>query len=187
MCDADVQQAILNTLLAERFEYSEPFTAGGATGDYVISSPYNTECEWAIISAASGSSGTTGTGSFVLSSHAKQPNLAWAGGDSLGLASNGRDSSTVLKAYAQQLGNNQSITFTPVWVPLLGNAGLYLAITAGANTTLTVTVMFRRLIEKQLPLPPRQTAQGHHRMGGRAERSRGTLYEEGRTGAGYGR
>ncbi len=60
MCDDESKQLlqhILDALESDTYEFSDPFTIGGATGNYQIASPYNTEAEWAIVSA-------TGIGTF---------------------------------------------------------------------------------------------------------------------------
>ena len=53
----DVLLHILAKLDSDPYEYSDPYTIGGATGNYSLFSPYNTEAEWAIIAA-------TGLGTF---------------------------------------------------------------------------------------------------------------------------
>lgn len=63
MCDDESKmllQHILDALESDTYEYSDPFTIGGATGQYQIASPYNTECEWSIVSATA-----VGTFGFV--------------------------------------------------------------------------------------------------------------------------
>jgi len=44
-------QEIAKRLDSDEYEYSDPYTIGGATGTYQLFSPWNTECEWAIVSA----------------------------------------------------------------------------------------------------------------------------------------
>lgn len=50
-------QEIAKRLDSDEYEYSDPYTIGGSTGNYQLFSPYNTEAEWALISA-------TGLGTF---------------------------------------------------------------------------------------------------------------------------
>ena len=46
-----VLKQILAKLDSDEYEYSDPYTIGGSTGTYQLFSPWNTECEWAVVSA----------------------------------------------------------------------------------------------------------------------------------------
>jgi hypothetical protein len=176
MCDDETKallQGIFDLLQGifeqGNYDYSDPMTVGGGTGTYILASPWNEQCEWALLLASSGSSGA-GVGSFVISPRQQVSALHNDGTDSLGLLSNGR-TSNALPAIAAQMGNNTNVPYSPVWVPLIGNTALYVTISAAASTTVTVTVIFRRSKAAMKFEHRHQSPHGSHRMYGRAERA----------------
>lgn len=153
-------QRIENAVNSDKYEYSTPYTIGGTTGIYVLISPWNTECEYALMSASSGSS-STGKGSFVLTANSVQPKLANNGTDSFGAQSNGTDFNNPLPAWTAQLANNTAIPFTPIFVPLANSGILYCTVSADVSTTITVTILMRRKLDRAIPTPPRRQPTTH--------------------------
>ena len=70
--------------MSDDYEISDPYTIGGATGLYTVRSPYNTECEWSIISVTGLGSLASAATFAVGSKNPAQPTLAGTGADSFG-------------------------------------------------------------------------------------------------------
>lgn len=165
MCDdetKDYLRRIVAAVEAQEYEYAGPFTIGGATDDYMVSTPFNTECEYALIAASSGSSGS-GKGSFTVTAYAKTGALANNGTDKFGPVSYGKEGNP-LHGYAVQMGNNTSIPFTPVWLPINGNSTVYVTTSVDASTTIVVTLVFRRLLVRVIPVRDRKSPTSNHRL-----------------------
>ena len=181
MCNEHIQNAMLQCLeqiahsvSSDQYETSDPYTIGGATGNYQVSSPYNTECEWAIVSAmATGTLASAAT--FALGSkNPKQPTLSSTGADSFGnVATTGRDNNNALPAYVGALTSQASfITYQTEYLPLPSPSTVYLTTTTPASSEVLVTVIFRRKLDRTIPDKPRQQPQTHtHPQSRRAVRA----------------
>jgi hypothetical protein len=60
-------QHILDRLESDEYEPGPIKTVGGITSSYIVRSPYNTECEWAVIGTLGNLSSTLGEGTRVIS------------------------------------------------------------------------------------------------------------------------
>lgn len=168
MCDSDVQHQILlclqqieASLNSDQYETSDPFTVGGASGNYQISSPWNTECEWAIASAL-GVGTLASTATFVIGSRNPQlPTLAstYSFGN---ITTTGRDASNPLEGYVGALTSQAPlITYDAQFMPLPSPATIYLVTSTPATTAVFLTVMFRRKLTRYIPEKPRQHPHTH--------------------------
>ena len=167
MCSEDIQHQILaclqqieSSLNSDQYEFSDPFTIGGATGMYAVSSPWNTECEWALVSALGiGTLATTAT-YFIGSRNSGVRVLA--NNDSFALNTQGRDSANYVEGYPGALTSQAPfITYEAQWCPLPSPATIYLATSTPATTTLFITVLFRRKLARYIPDKPRQKPHNH--------------------------
>lgn len=155
----------------DEYETSDPLTMGGATGSYVIPSPYHTECEWCIISAlAVGTLASTGTYA-VGSKNPAQPTLTGSSAFG-GLLTSGMDNNNALQSYPGAL--TAAAPFVTYggdnYMPLPSPAYVYCTVTAPAATAVLVTVQFRRKLDRVIPDKPRQKPQTHSHTGSRAGR-----------------
>jgi hypothetical protein len=152
----------------DEYETSDPLTMGGATGNYVIPSPYHTECEWCIISAlAVGTLGSSAT--YVVGS--KNPQQPTLNGTSAfgGLLTSGMDNSNALPSYPGALTSTAPfVTYGgDNYMPLPSPAYVYATVTSPAATATLITVQFRRKLDRAIPDKPRTKPQTHSRTGSR--------------------
>jgi len=151
-------EAILGS---DEYETSDPYTIGGASGGYLVQSPYNTECEWVLISGTY--LGTMASqGSFtIMSKNPQPPTLSTTGANAFGAA--GNKDSNALQAYVGSLTSQASfITYdSSNWMPLPAPAFVYAQVTSAANSEVLVTVQFRRKLNRYMPAKPRQKAHTH--------------------------
>lgn len=170
-------RGIRAVLESDEYEYSDPYTIGGTTGDYQVASPYNTECEWTLVSATSS---LANDASFVIGSkNPKQPQLALNGNDSFGAVSAGKDGNA-LPAYAGHLTTaNTIITYPVIWMPLPAPTNVFMHAAVGAGSEILVTVQFRRKLERYIPDAGRNAPKTighpnhrHYRTAGRAHDDR---------------
>jgi hypothetical protein len=171
MCDEETKtllEHILYTLESDSYEISDPFTMGGGAGIYQIRNPYNTECEWAIVSATSG----TTAGQFVVMSKNPTPaTLGFAGADSLALQSGGMDNNP-LNAYVGALTTQAPfVTYQEEFMPLAGNGMVFLRVTAAGSNEVLVTIRFRRKLERYIQEIPAQKPHTHVPLSARNART----------------
>lgn len=163
-------QRIESSLSSDEYEVSDPFTVGGATGNYVIPSPYHTECEWCVISAtAVGTVGSAAT--FAIGSkNPLQPSLSSTGADSFGnQVTSSPDNNNALQSYTGALtANAPMIAYGSAnYMPLASPASVYLKTTTPATTELLVTIQFRRKLDRIIPATPRAKPHTHSHVGSR--------------------
>jgi hypothetical protein len=161
MCNEQTEEylrQIAEAAQAQEYEYAGPFTIGGATGTYIVATPFNTECEYALMGAAS-----SGAGNFTVAPYAAPGVLAFDGTDNLGPQANGKEGNA-LHGFVGNLAASTSLTYTPVWLPINGNSMVYAATSVAASKTLVITVMFRRLLVRSIPDMPRKSPVSNHRM-----------------------
>lgn len=156
----------------DEYEVSDPLTIGGATGQYVVPSPYHTECEWAIISAT-GIGTLASAATFAIGSkNPNQPTLSTTGTDKFGsLGTSGPDNNNALPSYVGAVTSQASfITFGgDNYMPLPSPAFVYLTVTTPATTEILVTLQFRRKLDRVIPDKPRQKPHTHTHVKGRRE------------------
>lgn len=155
------------------YEMSDPYTVGGATGVYLIPSPYHTECEWVLISGVYvGTMASQGT-FVVMSKNPNPPTLSSTGANVFGLS--GNIDSNPLEAYVGSLTSQASfVTFdTSNWMPLASPTNVYAQVTAAASSGVLITVRFRRSLDRVIPEKPRQKPHTHaQQQPGRREHRR---------------
>jgi hypothetical protein len=162
-------EAIEDATLSDKYEYSDPYTIGGATGSYFIKSPYNTECDWVIVAAA-GVGTLASQASFVAGS--KNPNQTTvAATNTFGsMSTSSPDDNNALPSFVGTLTSQASFitydasNFMPLGMPPI----VYLQTTTPASSAVFVTVQFRRLLARYIPDKPRQKPHTHTHVGSRA-------------------
>jgi hypothetical protein len=159
MCDTD------------EYEVSDPLTFGGTSGLYAIPSPYNTECEWCIVSAcALGTLGSTAT-YVVGSKNPAQAKLAANGTDVFGSTAQGRDNNNALQSYIGALtAQAPFVTYGgDNYMPLPSPSSVYLQTNVPASSEILVTIQFRRKLDRPIPDKPRVKPQTHSHVTGRRD------------------
>lgn len=163
-------QRIESSLSSDEYEFSDPLTIGGATGNYAVPSPYHTECEWCVISAtAVGTLGSAATFA-VGSKNPLQPSLSSTGGDSFGSqVTSGPDSNNALQSYVGSLTSNAPMIAYggDNYMPLASPSFVYLHTSTPASTELLVTIQFRRKLDRVIPATPRAKPHTHSHVGSR--------------------
>ncbi len=154
----------------DEYEISDPLTIGGATGNYVIPSPYHTECEWAIISACAIGSLASRANYAVGSKNPTQPTLSTTGADSFGsVLTSSPDNNNALQSYVGSLtATAPMMTYGgDNYMPLPSPAFVYVTTACPASSEVLVTIQFRRKLDRVIPEKPRQRPQTHGHVVGR--------------------
>ncbi len=151
-------------MCSDEYEISDPLTMGGATGQYVVPSPYHTECEWSVISVTG--LGTLATpASFALGSkNPKQPALSTTGADTFGsVATSSPDNNNALPSYVGAVSSAAPfVTFGgDNYMPLPSPSYVYLTTTTPATSEVLVTIQFRRKLDRIIPEKPRTKPHTH--------------------------
>jgi len=154
----------------DEYEVSDPLTIGGATGQYVVPSPYHTECEWALISAVAIGALASAASFAVGSKNPNQPTLSTTGANSFGsVLTSGPDNTNALPSYVGALSANAPMV--PFggdnYMPLPSPAFVYATVTTPASTELLITVQFRRKLDRIIPEKPRAKPHTHSHVGSR--------------------
>lgn len=164
-------QRIENVLSSDQYEYSRYFTVGGvapitpANYTYVVKSPYNTECEYALISGFSNGNKSwayvtdTNPGTFPLTT-VTVPYGVQSSSDGTQYA--GDETNNPLPGIFFEMNTNASVTFTPLWLPIPVNGLIYVMM--NGQTTANgcfVTVAFRRKLRRDIPSAPRPRPYTH--------------------------
>jgi hypothetical protein len=143
-----ILQSIENRLNSDEYEAGPILTVGGNTNLYLIRSPFNTECEYAIISVSA-----SGTG-FAIVSQSNGINIPdTSGATQYGLASTGGDSNPI-EGLLINASTNSSKQPPLFWQPLGRGINLYVAITAQATFATFISIAFRRKLNRYIPEPP---------------------------------
>ena len=155
-------------MCSDEYEISDPLTIGGATGTYEVSSPYNTECEWAIISAL-GIGTLASTATFVVGSKNPNPPTLSSSYSFGNVTSTGRDNNNPLPAYPGALTSQAPfVTYGgDNYMPLPSPASVYVQTNTPASTIVLVTIQFRRKLDRVIPDKPRQKPHTHSHVAGR--------------------
>lgn len=157
--------------MSDEYEISDPLTIGGATGQYTARSPYNTECEWSIISVT-GLGTLASAATFAIGSkNPAQPALSSTGADSFGKATN--SDSNPLQSYVGSVTSTAPmITYGgDNYMPLPSPANVFATITTPATSELLITLQFRRKLDRPIPERPRNPATHSHVTGRRDHRT----------------
>jgi hypothetical protein len=126
------------------YEAGPIITIGGPTGTYVIRSPWNTECEYALYLVSA-----NGSGIAVLSASNNSLLQITANPPTIGSTANGMDTN-VLEAPFILLAANLFLSPPLHWQPLGRGANLYLAQTLASGNAY-FNIAFRRLAKQIIP------------------------------------
>jgi hypothetical protein len=147
----------------EDYEYGPIEAIGGATGQYLLRTPYNTECEWCLYFASS-----SGNGMAIISSSNSMLQTT-VSNPTLGLASGGMDNNA-LDGIVLQLGANFAVQPFEHWQPLGRGASLFVAVTLASGNAY-FNVAFRRLSEKVIPRIANKKPTTHTPLSGHRQRT----------------
>lgn len=151
----DTLEDILYSLQSQRYEPGGYFTIGGVAGTYQLKSPFNTECEYSIVTVSATSTG----GNFAIS-QSNPTLLAPTTTSSYGLATQGSESSNPLEGIAGYASGSAPLFYGNVWVPLGRGVFIYMNVT-GSNPILA-TIAFRRAYSHLIPDRVRHLAPSTH-------------------------
>lgn len=152
-----ILHAIEKRLLSDDYENGSILTVGGASGSYLIRSPYNTECEYAVMSVSA-----SGTG-FAIVSQAQGITIPdVSGATSYGALTTGGDNNP-LEGIFINASTNSSKQPPLFWQPLGRGINLYVAINAQATFATFISVAFRRKLDRAIPRPPTRKPHTHTR------------------------
>ena len=158
----DTLQDILYSLQSQQYEPGGIFTIGGATGLYQLKSPWNTECEYALLTVDTNS---TTFSTFAFSSSNPSLTAPPTSGNplNLGSLSQGSEASNPLEGYIGYVNGTSPNEYSPIWVPMGRGAILYFATNVGgANNGVYASVAFRRSYAHLLPDRVRHLAPSTH-------------------------
>ena len=144
----EILQAIETRLSSDDYEQGQILTVGGNSGLYLLRSPYNTECEYAIISVSA-----SGTGFAIVSQSNGIAVPDITGATQYGLASSGGDSNPI-EGLLINASTNSSKQPPLFWQPLGRGINLYVAINAQATFATFISVAFRRKLNRYIGKPP---------------------------------
>jgi hypothetical protein len=139
----------------DKYENLGIWTYGGGNGVYTMKVPVNTECEWTLYALAA-----TGACQVMISHNQGQNTLAITGGVSYGTGGGNE-------------GNGLEGMFTPIpaagffptseqfWQPVGRGSALYALITGLSSQSAFILLAWRRLLNREIPTPPRGRPQTH--------------------------
>jgi hypothetical protein len=124
------------------YEYWEPQTIGGKTGKYQLLCPFDTTCEYRVLSLAATDVTTAYIGKYP--NYTAPGNATNIGGDpSLGTAVPDMGVQGVVMAGAA----NTTSPGSDVWLPFAANNTLLIDLIVGSSHAAWVTIIFRRRIQ----------------------------------------
>lgn len=151
-------ERIEKLLSSDDYENGSVVTIGGGSGNYMVKSPYNTECEFTVLGAFA----TTGAGIVVLSSSNSSLSLpSLTGTTSYGLVSAGGEGNNVFEGYVLPISSTQSPVLIDHWQPLGKGVYIYANISTAVNTSAFVMVAFRRKLDRAIPNAPLRKPHTH--------------------------
>lgn len=156
-------EEIAGIMVGEQYEPGGLFTIGGTAGTYQIKSPYNTECEFSIISLSA--SVATGA-SFAISSSnptVTAPTIT----TQYGLASLGTEQGNPYEGVAGFCTSSSQNAYANIWLPLGRGALIYVNVAPTASNVVYATLAFRRSLYKYIPNAPRMAPSTHTRPASR--------------------
>ncbi len=157
---------ILTQLESDEYEYGGYFTVGGPTGTYQVRSPYNTECEYAVVGCGGG-----GAGQALVAVNDPSVTLPDnAGAVSYGLAGRG-DSGNAIPGLLMYIVPDGNCPVAPIWNSLPQPGNVYIATNMGSGHSLYVTVAFRRKLDRYIPALPRPASPHRNVQSRRQERT----------------
>lgn len=152
MCD-DQTNILLAQIVSslgdkDNYESGGHFSVQGGTGSYLITSPWNTECEWALFDA----SANTGTGIIAISASNPALTNMTTGVATYGLSSGGTENNAFEGLVIPVSATQNHIPFE-YWQPLGRGKVINISITMSGGNAF-VTISFRRKSVKYLPQLP---------------------------------
>ena len=159
-------QYIRASLDSDEYEPGGTFTLGGPTGTYVVRSPFNTECEYAVLAVS-------GTGTGLIAVSGSNPAIAVpssTGGTSYGLMSSGEDNNA-LDGYILSVGASLGQTPELFFQPLGKGANVYVSVSVAVSTAGFVVIAFRRKLARTILQIPRQRPHTHTPLSARQART----------------
>jgi len=145
----------LESLNSDKYESGGVYTVGGAIGNYVLRSPYNTECEYMVIGSALAAA--SGNGVVVVSNN--NPSLQLGLSNSFGqILAGGQESNGfegLVMPVSATINTNMAVDY---WMPLGRGANIYIYIT-GASCYAYIAL--RRMLDRYIPMAPRAKPATH--------------------------
>lgn len=162
MCE-DMQHQILACLQRIEAELSSDkyeqgiYTVGGGSGNYLLPSPYNTECEFSVLAVFN--QGANAAGVVYISSSNAGIASQTSTPPTVGASSNGEDTN-VYEGYIIPVTTTEVPILPKLWLPLGRGKNIFInaAMSAG-NAYILIAV--RRKLDRVLPDKPVQKSQTH--------------------------
>lgn len=169
MCD-DTTNALLTQIVTalsdkDNYEAGGHYSVQGPTGSYLITSPWNTECEWALFDA----SANAGTGIIAISASNPALTNLTAGVATYGLSSGGTENNAFEGLVFPISATQNHIPFE-YWQPLGRGKVLNIGVTISGGNAF-VTISFRRKSIKYLPQLPSLKPHTHTPLSARNRRT----------------
>lgn len=159
MCDEETKKYLAELAYYQQtaqYEAGGIFTIGGNAGNYMLKSPFNTECEYKVVAISSSGSAAP----FALTVGNPSQLFMALTATSLGLQSQGTENSNPLEGIAGVVGNGGVIT-TQEWIPLGKGVVIYFSINPAANQVIMANIAFRRSLYRLIPETPRLSPATH--------------------------
>lgn len=170
MCFDDKENQLLQNILTElqsdEYEVGRFVTVGGATGIYTARSPYNSECEFAVVCCFGSGNGlaiVSGSNSSVAAP--PQDGSVNYGAQSAGTESNALEG--IVLGCSAFVATSPDIIFQPL--PSPGNVTV--AINAASGKSVYVSLIFQRKLDRYIQVPPRPRSQHRPIQSRRNERT----------------
>jgi hypothetical protein len=147
---------ILDKLESDEYEAGGIYTIGGPPGQYMLKSPYNTECEYLIVGAYLAA--TSGNGAVAIS--AANPSITQLSlGQSFGAAAQGSEGSNPFEGvFLPTSATINSLIAVDHWQPLGKGVIIYAQVFTTASYAI---IAMRRKLERYIPEQPRLKPHTH--------------------------
>ena len=123
----------VGTDAGDGYDYSEPFSVGGLSGNYTLRAPFVGDCEFSVVTVAAGAS----VGQLLVTTSQRQSDVDFTSSQ---FAEGGE-----LIGYIFRLLNNTSIPVTSPFSPVRnGENTLYIHVGMTAGNTAYVGIVFRQ-------------------------------------------
>lgn len=160
-------QRIEAAVSGDKYENLGIWTVGGGNGSYTMKSPVQTEAEFALFGVSA-----TGSCNILISQNPAGNKLDVTGATSYGASSGGAEGNALEGLFiAIGAAGNAAPTAFDYWQPLGRGNSLYVLISGLSSQSCFVMVAWRRLLNREIPAPPRQKPTTHTtRQSHRAQR-----------------
>lgn len=146
----DTLSDILYSLQSQRYEQGGIFTIGGATGTYMLKSPYNTECEVCLLAVTTNNASPSSFGYSPANPGITAPATSTTV-INLGQIAGGSEGGNPLESTFGFVQVTAPYMRGEIWVPLGRGAIIYFAVNTGANTAVYANIGFRRSYAHRIP------------------------------------